>query len=76
MLTAILSTYDMFSSETGNKSMQVLLAEPSTYDNFQICQMLTAQPSTFDIPLFPRIQNFKIQTSANMSIVDGIAVHS
>ena len=27
----------------------MLMAQPSTYDNFQTCHMLTAQPTTYDI---------------------------
>ena len=62
MLTAIRSTVDMFFKRLKNKSMQLLMAEPSTNDIFQTCQLLTAQPSTVDMFQFQRIQNVKIQT--------------
>ena len=45
------STYDMFFCgflKREIKSCHMLMAQPSTYDNFQTCCMLTAEPSTYD----------------------------
>ena len=37
----------------------MLMAQPSTYDNFQTCLMLTAEPSTYDYSLYFHIFEFK-----------------
>jgi hypothetical protein len=50
-LTAESSTYDMFLFrfiKREIKTYHMLMAQPSTYDNFQTCCMLTAEPSTYD----------------------------
>ena len=51
MLTAEPSTYDMFLFrflKIKIKTYHMLMAQPSTYDNFQTYRMLTAEPSTYD----------------------------
>ena len=58
---AELSTYYMFTFWENNydrffywflireiKGCHMLMAQPSTYDNFQTCCMLLAEPSTYD----------------------------
>ena len=68
----------------------MLMAQPSTYDKFERCYMLTAEPSTYDNFLFLLFKTNRktchmliaqpstypvFFKNANMSYVDGIAIN-
>ena len=50
----------------------MLMAEPSTYDKFESCHMLTAEPLTYDNFSFNLLETQK----NNMSYVDGSAINT
>ena len=72
MLTAIRSTFDMFFKRLKNKSMQLLMAEPSTLAYFYFHSF----KKHVNCWRYSRQHNRTFSKSANMSTVDGIAVNS